>query len=164
MAAQEKRESKRGWPLVVLAIVMLVLGIGVWRAVAFLQETNEVFADAYAAMDVGYTIVRYIDDTDDWPQGWDDLATHSGKDQDWIQYVSKHVAVDWDADLEALAAADSYEAPPFPVVTCPSGVSPGPNYEQNANHAIYRVLQERNRSPSSQSDAPQTPIENGASQ
>jgi len=110
---------------------------------------NDTLADVYGAMGVGYMIAEYIDEEDDWPGSWEELAAFRGEDATDAYFLDlkTRIEVDWDADIEAMASAESCEDAPFPVVRCISGAPAGPTFDHDANYVIYLVLQERARTP-----------------
>lgn len=154
MEAAQPQSRKRRWPLVIWLVVFLLLGFAVWKAVQFIDEFGDTMDDVYSAMQVGYMIADYIEDTDEWPTGWEDLAAHHGEDPagEYFTHLKQRVGVDWSADLQALATASDHESAPFPVVWCHSGNPAGPTEDNEANYVIHTLLQSKESRPDQATD------------
>jgi hypothetical protein len=109
---------------VVTAVILLALaGIG-WYGYMFVRTWREV-PYAYAAWDAGTLLVEYLETHDNhWPRSWDELRAaettldshgrrlrgSNGKGGFIYGDLKDAVAIDWNADVEAIASWDWDEA------------------------------------------------------
>ncbi len=109
--------------IVIAVILVALVGIG-WYGCMFIRTWREI-PNAYAAWDAGTLLIEYLETHDNnWPKSWDELLTamdalephgrvlrgRNGKGGFIYGDLKDAVAIDWNADVEAIASWDWDEA------------------------------------------------------
>jgi hypothetical protein len=151
----------------IVFLVCVVVIVGAWSMVAFVEAVLDVPKQAYAVWWTADLVIEYMEHHEGaWPKGWDDLRSVADgipeitesvegngshivefRPHASIEELQSLVEIDWNANPDELVKAHRKEVgPPFRVIYLRSGRST--HYEdREPNEMILAYLESRQRKP-----------------